>query len=80
MIGEDIEREYLKEQIFAAERATIMEQEYYEFREPAKVTAKITFKTKKNEVRNNTTPLPRVSEESVQSGHDLPFDTPRAKI
>jgi hypothetical protein len=77
----DIEREYLTEAIFAQERASLMEEEYYLFREPAKVTAKITYKTiKNNEVRSNTSPFPRVSEESVQSGHDLPFDTPRTKL
>jgi len=63
---EDIEREYLKEQIFAIERASLLEQEYYEFREPAKVTAKITYKKpSKNEDKHNTKSLPRISEESV---------------
>lgn len=64
---EDIEREYLKEQIFAQERASLLEQEYYEYlRLPAKVTAQITYKKfKKNETKHNTSPLPRISEESV---------------
>jgi len=63
---EDIEREYLKEQVFAIERASLLEQEYYEFRKPAKITATISYKNpKKNENRNNTTSLPRVIEEGI---------------
>jgi len=70
----DIEREYLTDTVYAQERAALMEQEYYEFREPAKVTAKITFKTTtKDENRINTPPLSRTSEKIVQSGHDLPI-------
>jgi hypothetical protein len=60
----DIEREYLTEAMFAQERASLMEEEYY--RKPAKVTAKIPkYKTKKNETRNNTSPLPRIIKESI---------------
>jgi hypothetical protein len=70
----DVEREYLMDEVFAIERAGLIEQEYYEFREPAKVTAKITFKTTtKDENRINTPPLSRTSEKIVQSGHDLPI-------
>lgn len=69
MLKTDIEREYLTDAIYLGEDTHL-------YREPAKVTAKINFKTKKNENRNNTSSLPRAGKESIQSGHDIPVDSP----
>jgi hypothetical protein len=69
MLKVDMEREYMTDMIYLGEDRHL-------YREPAKVTVKLNFKTKKNENRNNTSSLPRASEESVQSGHDIPIDTP----
>lgn len=69
MLKVDMEREYLTDAIY-------IEEGKYNFREPAKVTANLNFKTKKNENRNNTSSLSRAREESIQSGHDIPIDTP----
>lgn len=67
MKPEDWEREALKDDIFAQERASLLEQEYYEYyRLPAKVTAKITYKnTKKYGIKDNTTSLLRTSKKSL---------------
>lgn len=67
MITEDWERVYLMEDVFAQERASLLEQEYYEhFRLPAKVTGEITLKNKKDDKhKNDTISLPRISEESI---------------
>jgi len=67
MIQEDWEREAEKDQIYAQERASLEEQEYFEYlRLPAKVTAKITYKNKKKDgTKNNTSSLSRTSKESI---------------
>jgi len=65
--NQDWEREALKDEIFAQERASLLEQEYYEyFRLPAKVIAKITYKkTKKHGIKDNTKSLSGTSKKGV---------------
>lgn len=58
MLKVDMEREYLTDAIYLGE-------DHHLYREPAKVTAKLNFKTKKNENRNNTSSLPTARKESV---------------
>ena len=67
LLIEDWERDAERDDIFAQERASLLEQEYYEYcRLPAKVTAKITYKnTKKHGIKDNTTSLFRISKKSI---------------
>ena len=67
MKNEDWEREALKDEIYAQERANLLEHEYFDYlRAPAKITAKITYKkSKKYENKHNTSSLPRIIKKSI---------------
>jgi len=65
MTNEDWERVALTDQIYTQEGANLLEQEYFDYLQPAKVIAKIPIKKLKNENKDNTISLPRISKKSI---------------
>jgi len=66
MKNQDWEHEAQKDEVYALERATIEEQEYFEYRLPALITAKIPLKKqKKYDNKNHPKPISSTSKKGV---------------
>ena len=75
MIKDDWEKEADWDTVFALERATLIEQEYFGTRNLKILPAIIT--NKKNENRSNTKSLRRNHEKGTQSGHVISTEDDR---
>jgi hypothetical protein len=78
MIKDDWEKEADWDMIYAQERATLMEQEYFGTKNLKILPAKITYK--KNENRSNTKSLRRNHEKGTQSRHVVSTKDDRRKV